>query len=155
METYRDLFGNTVYLTFDPNEFENAGHVLILPFYHGQLVFARQRERGIELPGGKVEKGETPLAAAVRETYEEIGASLSEIRLIGQYIVDLPNGRMVKAIYTALVDQLHPIPFDTDTLGPVIFESIPIDVKENPEFSPYMKDEVYPRTLEYLGLKPT
>jgi len=152
MESYQDQLGNTVFLTFNPVEFTEPGHVLILPFYRGKLVFIRHRTRGIELPGGKMEPGETPLAAAVRETYEETGASLTEIKLIGQYIVEMPSGRMVKAIYTAVVDQLHPVTFTTDTLGPVIFDELPVEIKDHPEFSIYMKDQVYPRTLSFLGL---
>lgn len=152
MEYYRDVLGNEIKLTFDPTEFLEAKHVLILPFYHQQLVFTRHRVRGIELPGGKVEVNETPLAAAVREVYEEIGASLSEIKQIGQYIIDLPEGTMVKSIYQATIDQLFPIPFDTDTDGPIWFDQLPTNIKNLPEFSSYMKDEVYPRTLRYLGL---
>lgn len=152
MEYYHDYYGHTIQLTFDPNEFFDAKHVLVLPFYKGKLVFTHHRERGIELPGGKVEAGESPLAAAVREVYEEIGASLTEIKLIGQYIVDLSDGKMVKSIYKATIDQLHEIPFISDTNGPIWFEQLPIQVKDNPQFSVYMKDEVYPRTLKQLGL---
>lgn len=152
MEIYHDVFGNEVKLTFDPEKFLEAKHVLILPFYKDQLVFTRHRIRGIELPGGKVEMEETPLAAAVREVYEEIGASLSEIKQIGQYIIDLPKGRMVKSIYYATIDQLIPIAFETDTDGPIWFDQLPTHVQDIPEFSAYMKDEVYPRTLKHLGL---
>jgi 8-oxo-dGTP diphosphatase len=152
METIQALDGNTIYLTFNPEEFQSPGHVLILPFYKGQLVFMRHVRRGIELPGGKMEANETPLAAAVREAYEEIGASLSEIKLIGQYIVHYPHHVMVKSIYTAVVAELLPIPYPTDSLGPITFPTLPVDIKDHPDFSPYMKDEVYPRTLRYLGL---
>ncbi len=152
METYHDLFGNRIKLTFDPDKFLEAKHVLVLPFYQDRLIFTRHRIRGIELPGGKVEAEETPLAAAVREVYEEIGASLTEIKQIGQYIVDLPNGRMVKSIYLATIYELLPIQFETDTEGPIWYDQLPTYVQDNPEFSVYMKDEVYPRTLKFLGL---
>lgn len=152
MEKYENVLGYTIYLTFDEKEIEPEKHVLILPFYQGKLVFTKHKQRGIELPGGKIEEGETPLAAAVREVYEEIGASLSEIKRIGQYIIECPPERIVKTIYVATIEKIVDIPFSTDTDGPIWFEEIPTDVQNDPNFSIFMKDEVYPRTLKQLGL---
>lgn len=38
----------------------------------------------IALPGGRIEKGETPIETALRETWEEIGASADKIEILGQ-----------------------------------------------------------------------
>lgn len=154
MERYMDIHGSPLYLTFNPAEFKKPGHVLIVPYYKGELLFIRHKERGIELPGGKIEKGETPLAAAVREVYEEAGASLREIHLIGQYILPNYKPELVKNIYVAEVEELIPHPTDTDSLGPVQFHPTPTDVKEDERFSDYMKDAVYPRLLQKLGIIP-
>ncbi|NGQ93746.1 NUDIX domain-containing protein [Brevibacillus sp. SYP-B805] len=153
MEAYQDIFGNPIQLTFDPQEFQPPGHVLVVPLWGGKIVFTHHKERGIELPGGKIERGETPLAAAVRELFEETGASLARIELIGQYIITIGETKIVKAIYLAEVNELWPLPGETDTRGAVVFEEIPHCVADDPRFSPFMKDEVYPRTLQYLGLR--
>ncbi|MDT3697799.1 MAG: NUDIX hydrolase [Thermincola sp.] len=56
----------------------------------GELVLVRQYRHGIrattlELPGGLVDPGDTPEAAAVRELMEETGYSPQEVQLLGSY----------------------------------------------------------------------
>lgn len=151
-EVYTALNGESIRLTFQPACYLTPAHVLIVPFWQGQLVFTRHKVRGIELPGGKMEPGETPLAAAVREVFEETGASLSAIHLIGQYMIGEGDQAIIKSIYRAEVERFLSIPFSSDTDGPLIFPEIPFHVKDRDDFSPYMRDDVYPRLLEMLGL---
>lgn len=151
MEYYQDLQGNPIELTFAAEEFRPAAHVLIVPLWQGQLVFTKHKKRGIELPGGKVEPGETTMAAAVRELFEETGASLRSIRLIGQYKIQMGDKQIVKAIYVGEVEELLPLPGETDTEGAVIFAEMP-DVQNDPRFSPFMKDAVFTRTMQFLGI---
>lgn len=146
MHHFIDDFGLPVTLTFDPHEYrwKQAGHVLILPFWQGKLLFTRHRKRGIELPGGKVESGESSLAAAVREAFEETGAILDGIERIGQYTI---NQEMVKDIYIAeALHYLHDPP-GSDVMETVLFDSIPLDVKGNPSFSRLLYDDMYPLAL--------
>ncbi|WP_134684556.1 NUDIX domain-containing protein [Brevibacillus migulae] len=151
MEQYTDLSGNPIELTFDPEEFRPAGHVLIVPLWQGKIVFTHHKIRGIELPGGKIERGETALAAAVRELHEETGASLKSIALIGQYVLQMDGVSIVKSIYAGEVEELLPLPAETDTHGAILFDELP-DVQNDPRFSPYMKDAVFERTMRQLGL---
>ncbi|WP_019120674.1 NUDIX domain-containing protein [Brevibacillus massiliensis] len=156
MYFFSDDFGLPVELTFDESVYRKrtAGHVLVFPFFEGKLLFTVHTKRGIELPGGKVEPGETSLAAAVRETYEETGCSLDFIQKIGQYVVDQT---LVKDIFVARVEQHVTEMRGGSVGGMMLFETIPEDVKRDPRFSRYLYDDVYPLTLAYLrdnGLIP-
>jgi 8-oxo-dGTP diphosphatase len=152
MHTFLDDFGLPVTLTFDPQVYRHrtASHVLIFPFYEGKLLFTRHRQRGIELPGGKVEPGETSLGAAVRETYEETGYSLFSIERIGQYVI---NHSMIKDIYLALVDRKVGDPTGADVSGAILMDPIPKHVKGNPQYSRFLHDDVYPMTLAHIQQK--
>lgn len=85
------------------------------PDLTGTLVFLRcgdevlliRKKRGhgagkINGPGGKVETGETPLAAAIRETLEETGIRVLDPALRGRFkFVDLVAPQWFGFIYTA------------------------------------------------------
>jgi 8-oxo-dGTP diphosphatase len=68
---------------------------------HVLLVFDRFR-RQWELPGGRIDPGETPLQAAVRELHEESGLRLSELTLAGYagFRLTRPPRSEYAAIYT-------------------------------------------------------
>lgn len=52
----------------------------------GEILLAHRRDHDFwNLPGGGVEKGETPWAAAVREFKEETGLEVEVTRLVGVY----------------------------------------------------------------------
>jgi 8-oxo-dGTP pyrophosphatase MutT (NUDIX family) len=56
------------------------------------FVLADIPERGWITPSGRLEPGETALEAAIRETWEEIGARLEAPREIGHYTLTDPEG---------------------------------------------------------------
>lgn len=57
----------------------------------GSIVLANNRRRGLEIPGGHIDPGETSCKAAHREGVEETGAWTSHIKPLG-YLLQLTEG---------------------------------------------------------------
>ncbi|RKD21722.1 hypothetical protein BEP19_13915 [Ammoniphilus oxalaticus] len=140
-----------IYLTFSPDLFsERPDHVLVIPIYEGKLLFTCHSERGWELPGGKIEPGETASQATIRETWEETGATILAPKQIGEYRVE-SNEQVgfIKAIYLAKVVSIGPRPKGFETDDAALFG---LDINTNqPQFSPYMKDIVFASIQKKLG----
>lgn len=60
-----------------------VGCILIDPFTHKTLAGVRSDTKTIATPGGKREKGESPLQAVVREVKEETGVRIRSCKLYG------------------------------------------------------------------------
>ena len=54
----------------------------------GEVLFVRKRKAKWNLPGGRVERDETPLEAAMREMAEETGLAFDELRYLTTYRED-------------------------------------------------------------------
>ena len=69
---------------------EHPESVTLVVVEGDQLVLVRQSRRGVggstlELPGGKIEPGETPERAAARELAEECGLAAASLRRLGGF----------------------------------------------------------------------
>jgi len=74
----------------------------------GSRIFATQRgygefKDGWEFPGGKVEPGEAPEEALVREIREELGAEIDVGELIDTIEYDYPNFHLSMKCYWAML----------------------------------------------------
>ena len=85
---FNDLNGGRVELTFGENRFGMpARHVLVVLKHNGKWLLTRHSIRGIEFPGGKAEDGETIEEAAIRETIEETGVTITDPVKFAEYVV--------------------------------------------------------------------
>jgi ADP-ribose pyrophosphatase YjhB (NUDIX family) len=90
-----------------------AGRVLLVRQGYGQLLWS--------LPGGAVERHESPASAAVRETLEETGHHVELTALTGVYAA--PDRNMVSLVFlgaTTRIDPWHP----TGEISHLIFAEV-------------------------------
>lgn len=68
------------------NELKHYKYVVVLSEYNGKVLLSRHKARATwETQGGHIEEGETPLAAAKRELYEESGAVAYDMEPVFDY----------------------------------------------------------------------
>ncbi len=152
MYTFKDFYHNTVELSFEKHPFSpNPKHVWVICKYKDQWLLTDHQRRGFEFPGGKVEEGESPEQAAVREVLEETGGSVSSINYLGQYRVTGKDKIIIKNIYFANIGELLTQQHYFETNGPVLFKEFPPSIKKDRRFSFIMRDEVFSHSLSYLN----
>ncbi|MEH7379642.1 nucleoside triphosphatase YtkD [Bacillus sp. JJ1533] len=152
MIVFQDMYHNEVNLSFTPDPFSTyPKHVWVICRYKDDWLLTNHSERGLEFPGGKVEEGETPEAAAKREVMEETGAEVSELQYIGQYKVNGKGKTIIKNIYYAEIKRLLEKKDYFETKGPVLLKELPFNtIKSDRRYSFIMKDDVLPRSIEYV-----
>ncbi|KEZ49732.1 MULTISPECIES: RNA deprotection pyrophosphohydrolase [Metabacillus] len=151
MFRFKDYYHNEVHLSFEEHPFsEKPKHVWVICRYGNRWLLTIHRDRGYEFPGGKVEKGENPSDAALREVKEETGASVSKLHYVGQYKVLGKEKTIIKNIYYAEIDEIIPQADYLETEGPILFETLPTDIGRNRRFSFIMKDDVLLKSMERI-----
>ncbi|MBM3493435.1 MAG: NUDIX hydrolase [Armatimonadetes bacterium] len=86
-----------------------------------RFVLARV-PRGWCTPSGHVDPNEAPEEAAIREVWEEIGATVRRLRRIGDFVTRRPDGATARAaVYHAILGALGPIPADSESAGAALF----------------------------------
>ena len=118
----------------------------------GEKIFAVQRgygefKDGWEFPGGKIEPGETPEEAIVREIKEELDTEVEVIELLDTVEYDYPNFHLSMGCFICkiksgdLVLKEHEAAkwLTKDTLGSV--EWLPADMGLVREIEKYLKED--------------
>lgn len=138
MHIFTDLQGGRVELTLGPNRHGMVARHVLLVLKHGEKwLLTKHRKRGIEFPGGKAEQGESIEAAVIRETYEETGVSISNIRQFAEYVVE-SNITFCKAVFTGDIVSIQEEPTLHETEGAVWFTDEELETCETLSF--HMKD---------------
>src|SRR5260370_929929 len=79
---------------------EMIATALVLAFDGGRLLQTKLAKRGWDIVGGHIEHGESPEEAARREAYEEAGARLGVLHLLGYQRLRLLGPRPASYSYS-------------------------------------------------------
>jgi 8-oxo-dGTP diphosphatase len=151
METFQDVNGFTVELSFTKNSFsQEAEHVLVICRFYDQWLLTKHKTRGFEFPGGKREEGESLEEAARREVEEETGARLKSLKYIGEYKVQDDQKPFVKAIYYGEVENLESKEDYYETNGPVLVGGDLLSLRMQDSYSFIMKDGLIEKVIQKL-----
>ncbi|MFB3160905.1 RNA deprotection pyrophosphohydrolase [Neobacillus sp. 179-J 1A1 HS] len=151
MKNFIDRLGNKVELSFSSNAFgQEAKHVLVICKYLDDWLLTMHSVRGLEFPGGKVEPGESLKEAAIREVYEETGATLEDLTQIAEYRVADEKNTFVKAVFWGKIKSVHKMNSYFETKGPVLIKGDLLDLRFGEEFSFIMKDDVVAECIKYI-----
>lgn len=133
-------------LNLDWNNRHTPASVLIFAIFHGNLLWVKHPTRGWEVPGGKIEPGEQPETAVIREAYEEAGAHLANLHWLGEYAIVDHGQKSYKWAYQADLLDVEARPNMSEIIDVRFFHPplLPELAKVRPDVSPIMKDEVYP-----------
>jgi 8-oxo-dGTP pyrophosphatase MutT (NUDIX family) len=109
--------------------YEEAGETTVMLIRRGRELTANPGE--IAFPGGRIEAGETPFDAALRETEEEIGIHRSAVEVVGRLEM-LERSRSPGTIvpYVGVLASLPPLspqPFEVDEVLGVSLASLLAD----------------------------
>ncbi len=110
------------------NTLQNYEYVVVCSFYKGQWILSKHKKRNTwETQGGHIEEGETPLAAAQRELFEESGISEADIFPICDYLGYDSKGSANGVVFLAVVHSLGILP-ESEMKEIGFFDTLPDDL---------------------------
>jgi len=94
----------------------------LLIIKNGKILLAHSKNSNSEqssytIPKGKIEKNESKIEAAIRETYEEVGVMISEDEIDkNEYIIDYKskNGKIYKKLFYFIVNLDYNVEINVD-----------------------------------------
>lgn len=126
---------------FPPETFPALKYVVVFSRHQGQWLFSRHKARATwETQGGHIEEGETPLAAARRELYEESGAEEFTMTYLCDYWCGDRTSSGVGAVFLAEITRLGILP-ESEMAEVRSFPTLPEDLTY-PDITPYLYQEI-------------
>lgn len=119
-------------------------YAVIIARHRGMWVLCRHKEREtLEVPGGHIEEGESPMQAAGRELYEETGAVSSRLSFICEYGVKRPGHyEGLGALFFAEIEELGPLP-ESEIAQVLLLEEFPGTQRLTyPEIQPFLMEHL-------------
>jgi 8-oxo-dGTP pyrophosphatase MutT (NUDIX family) len=139
---------------------ETLGFVVIFALTPGnEVLVSHQYKYGIdrvvaELPGGAIDPGETPLAAAKRELVEETGYEVAELEFVRTFVTDPTNSNGVFHLFLGRdarpTGRRHPDPTEEIAVEPVSLERLRALVRDGTIEVAFHVASIY-SVLERLG----
>lgn len=113
---------------FEINDMNKASIVVIYAIYKGKIVMVKHKKRNTwEIPGGHIEKGETPEEAAKRELYEETGAEDFSIESVCKYSFERDGKRVFAILFKSNITKINNLP-DFEIKEVKFFDELPKNV---------------------------
>lgn len=123
---------------------EQLAYAVICALMNGKLVCVKHHCReSWEIPGGRREIGESILAAAKRELFEETGAVDFTINEICDYSVSINQMKSYGRLYQAVITAALPLPaFEIKEIS--LFDNLP-EPLTYPEIQPLLLRVAWPK----------
>ncbi|MDR0975851.1 MAG: NUDIX domain-containing protein [Christensenellaceae bacterium] len=102
---------------------------IIISKYKNQWLMCRKKFRDTwEFSGGHIETGETATQAAIRELYEEIGATVKTIRHICYFVHTTDKFTKYGEAFFAEIDLIDSLPPNSEMEEVKIFDKLPTNL---------------------------
>ena len=102
----------------------------------------------VSFPGGRIEKGESPLQAGLRETKEEIGFPVEKIEVLGE-IDRIANGRVMVYCHVGILEDFYPdqLKINRYEVDSIFFKPVQYFIDNAPEIYHYNVESQFERNF--------
>lgn len=94
----------------------------------------RTQPSEISFPGGKIENGETPMDAAIRETCEELGTSEDNIEIISQLDLLITHMNLIIHPYVGILNNINHLDINKDEVDHTFLVPITHLIENKPTY---------------------
>ncbi len=125
---------------YDINDLNKPSIVVIYAKYNEKIVMCKHKKRETwEIPGGHIEKDETPELAAKRELYEETGATDFSLVPAFKYSFETDGNTIFSIMYKSKITKMESLPnFEIKEID--LFDKLPDNVTYPEIYAKILKD---------------